>query len=237
MAGPIASAPVAPPPQAPAPQRDPAITAAYAKMRERATQGVQNQAQQAGEQLKRNFARMGGLNTGAFVKQQNLMQEKATEQVDQARAGVDLAEAQSQEQFAEAERGRQFAAGEAEKGRSFAGLEAEKGRSFQEKMTDKDLGFKRELFDFDKFSKMKQFDLADKEFARDTQTIEFNKRQAALQLGLNVEDIMLDDGPLQRRFRAAERQRAAPYMETGAKNSTMPVETPEQEFFRNWRGM
>jgi len=181
MADPVVtSAPVA----KPAVQRDPSVTAAYAKMRERAQQGVQSQGQQAGDELKRNFARMGGLNSGAFIKQQNMLQDRVTEQAGQATAGIDLAEAQSNEQFAEAERGR-----------SFASSEAEKGRQFQAGQADKDMAFRQQLFDFDKTTKLRALDMADKEFSRDSETLDFNRRQAAYQMGLTVEDLMSPGGP------------------------------------------
>lgn len=76
--------------------------------RQRAQQqgGVQKQTQ--GEALKRRFASIGNLNSGAYIKAAGLQDQEIDQATNQAVQDVDLQEQQMKAQGAEAEKGRLF---------------------------------------------------------------------------------------------------------------------------------
>ncbi|CAK0758175.1 hypothetical protein CCP2SC5_2480003 [Azospirillaceae bacterium] len=67
--------------------------------------------------------------------------------------------------------------------RSFQSSEAEKGRQFQGGLADKDAAMKREFFNTEQGNKLKEMDLAERQFAADKDTTEFNKRMAEIESG------------------------------------------------------
>lgn len=153
----------------------------FDELRKQAKQRA-NQASQAGtEAMKRRFAAIGGLGSGASIKQENLVRQQANQQAEDAMTGINAAEAQERSRIAD----RDFAAQQNQLQRDFAGKEAEKGRSFQREISDKDFAFKNQVFAFEKDSKLKQLDLAQKQFDLDNETTEFNKRIAAIEAGIN----------------------------------------------------
>lgn len=152
----------------------------FDQLRKQAQQRA-NQAAQAGtDAIKRRFAAIGGLGSGAAIKQQNLMRQQANQQLEDANANINVAEAQERSRLAD----RDFAAQQNQLQRDFAAKEAEKGRSFQRELSDKDFAFKNQVFAFEKDSKLKQLDLAQKQFDLDKETTEFNKIIAAIEAGI-----------------------------------------------------
>lgn len=59
--------------------------------------------------------------------------------------------------------------------------ELKEARDFQSGMADKDMALKREFFDREQGNVAKQMDLAERQFAFDKETTEFNKRMAELE--------------------------------------------------------
>jgi hypothetical protein len=133
--------------------------------RTRATQRATADLQQNQDALKRRFAALGGLNSGAAIKQQQLLQERSQQQREEAIQGIDAAEAD-----------RDLQQREAQTQREFTGAEAEKQRGFQREQAGIDRGFQDRMFNFDKESKLKQMDLAFKQFKLQKDESEFNKR-------------------------------------------------------------
>jgi hypothetical protein len=158
--------------------------------RERAGQRAVGDQQNADDAIKRRFTAMGAVNSGAAVKAGQQAQASISRNRDEAIATVDAAEAQRNDRIDE----RDFAAGEAEKQRSFAskeGLmgrefqsgEAEKGRGFQREQSGIDRAFQEKVFSFDSSSKLRQMDLADKDFALKKDESEWNKRLEEYKIG------------------------------------------------------
>lgn len=111
-------------------------------LKQKASQDVQSQQQQAQKGLTRQFARLGGIGTGAFVKQQALAQEAGNKQLGEAKNTIEmqrLAELQrqddikNQQAFQTSERmgAQQFATGERTGAQGFAAAQAELARKFQ----------------------------------------------------------------------------------------------------------
>ena len=99
-------------------------------MRRRVKQDSQVAGQQRQRDLKRQFARTGNLQSGAFIKQSGIESQQAQQAQQRAVEGVDIAEAGVRREERQAQIGRDFAAGEALKSRDFASKEAESQRTF-----------------------------------------------------------------------------------------------------------
>lgn len=76
---------------------------AYDEMRRRAQQNTVQQQQVQGDALKRRFAAIGNLNSGAFIKAQNQVQQAAAEQGNQAMRDIDAQQSQEDVQREQAE--------------------------------------------------------------------------------------------------------------------------------------
>jgi hypothetical protein len=141
--------------------------AGFDLLRQKQQQKTTADLQSSDDAIKRRFAAQGGLNTGAFVKMQDVNADKIRRAGDEAMGGINFQESQQQNQM-----------DEAQKGRDFQSTEAQKNRDFQQQ----DYTFKDKVFAFDKESKLRQMDLADKQFALDKETTEFNKRLAEMEM-------------------------------------------------------
>lgn len=126
--------------------------------------------QSSDDAIKRRFAAQGGLNSGAYLKTANINANKIREDADTASQNIGFQEATAQRGIDEAQKGRDFQAGE-----------SQKGRDFQKEISDKDFAFKDKVFSFDSSSKLRELDLADKQFSLDKDTTEFNKRLALME--------------------------------------------------------
>ena len=119
------------------------------------------QMQEAGDSLKRRFASLGQVGSGAAI---------AAEQ--KAREGIQANVSNAQNELA----GQEYAA-EAQS------AEAELGRKFSSDQAAKDMQFKKQLFDVEQGNKVKEIDLAERQFQLDKDTTAFNRRLAELESG------------------------------------------------------
>jgi len=94
-------------------------------LKRRAEQESRAGAQQQQDVLKRQFARGGGLGSGAHIKQSALAQERGAKQLAQAREGVEFARLGEMSKREEAEKLRKFQTGEREAGQTFAAQQAQ----------------------------------------------------------------------------------------------------------------
>lgn len=155
----------------------------FERQREQAVQRAGATAQASGDAIKRRFAAMGGMNSGAAVKAEQIARDTANQQKEDAIAGVNAAESQDMAQKQEMQANRDFQSNEAKLGRDFQSTEAQKGRDFQKGQSDIDRAFQDKVFQFDSNSKLRQLDLADKQFALGKDESEFNKRLARYEAG------------------------------------------------------
>lgn len=126
---------------------------------------TRGQQQETDDALQRRFTALGQGGSGAAIGAQLKAREGLQAQRNAAMGDVDAQEAGAQMQSAEAQLGRDFQ------------------RSFGLEMADKDMGFKRQLFDIEQGNKLKEIDLAERQFALDRDTTEFNKRMAEIEAG------------------------------------------------------
>jgi hypothetical protein len=118
-----------------------AATSVFELAKKRAQQKATESQQQSTDALKRRFAQMGALQSGAAIKQEQLVAEKTQEQLGQELEGIGAQEAEFNRQQQEVKEGREWQAGQADiqrkfesgesaLGRAFATSEAQKGREF-----------------------------------------------------------------------------------------------------------
>lgn len=147
------------------------ITDAPLKQFESVRQGVMargNTAKQGNlEAMQRRFAAMGGLNSGAAIKSQQVAAEEADRATADQLAGVDTQETN--------ERQRRL---ENEQNQNNAREEAMLGRNFQREMTNQSMAFQDRISKFDAGSKLAQLDLGFEQFGLSKDESEFNKAVA-----------------------------------------------------------
>lgn len=139
----------------------------FAKVRENAVNqaGVNTSGQV--DSLRRRFAALGGLNSGAAIQAQGQVEEQGAQRKEAAGAQVDFQEAQERQRRNEAMEARDIATSEASRGRNFA-----------RETANADMDFKDRVFRFDSGSKLAQLDLMWEQFLEDRENTEFNKRLA-----------------------------------------------------------
>lgn len=123
--------------------------------RDEVSRGANAFQQQADDTVKRRFAAIGQSGSGANIAAQLKAQEMGAAQRDAAMNQIG---------------GLELQAGEADIGRQFAAQQA-----------DKDMGFKRSLFDIEQGNKLKELNLAERQFALDSDTTGFNRRMAEIE--------------------------------------------------------
>lgn len=125
----------------------------------------------AQDTLQRQYARLGGLSSGSYIKQNQLVDQEVDEKIGDQRQEITALELAERRKAGQGDVEREFAAGE-----------AEKQRGFQREQSTQDLGFREKLFSFDKETKLRQLDLAQRELDNDARTTEFNKMISILGL-------------------------------------------------------
>jgi hypothetical protein len=157
-----------------APQGD-AVARRYGLLKKQVQQRSNAAADEGRDQLQRQFARGGGLNSGAYIKQSQLAEQKAAEAEENALGQVEASEMGERAQLEETQRNRDFAKSEREAGQSFASAEGALGRAFAREeregaqqfsgmQADKQRGFERELFDVQQAFQDKQFSESIRQF-------------------------------------------------------------------------
>lgn len=160
-------------------------------LKQKAAQDVRQGQQEAQKGLTRQFARLGGIGTGAFVKQQRLAQEAGQKQLGEAQQNIEfqkLGEQQRQDdikkqmefqtserlgsqQFASGERlgSQQFARGERTEAQQFASTQAEMQRKYAtgERIASQE-------FQYDMFSESHKLAMDQLTIAQDTFDMENN---------------------------------------------------------------
>ena len=107
--------------------------------RQRLGQQVTAGKQEQEDALKRRFAALGGAGSGAQIKQEQLVKERAQQQLAQGTEAIGAQEQEEQRQQAEIEKQRQFQSAERQASEAFQAAQQEKG-----------MGFAREQFEFQK---------------------------------------------------------------------------------------
>jgi predicted DNA-binding protein len=132
----------------------------FESQRKRLKSQLDENAQLQREALERRFAQLQGGPSGAQVKVGQQLEGEIFKQQGQAQEGLDAQEIAVRRQMDE----------------------ADKQRDFQRELVSKDDGFKQKVFEFEKETKLKQIDMATREFDADQRTTEFNKMISILGL-------------------------------------------------------
>ena len=183
-------------------------------LKQRAGQDVRQQTQEQQEGMKRQFARLGGIGTGAFVKQQRLAQESGAKRLGEAQQNIEfqrLGELQRQQDIQEA---RAFQSAEREASQRFAGEQLAKQQEFAkaERMGSQEFGalqaeiqrkfasgervaaqdFQRGLFDIEQQNTLRKLDLAEKQFGMEN-TVNFLNARLQIAEGIKKGLFGFDD--------------------------------------------
>lgn len=166
---------------------DNSIDRRYDILRKKAEQDVRSQQQEAQKGLTRQFARLGGIGTGAFVKQQQLAQEAGAKRLGEAQQNIEFQRLADLEQQRKIEEQRKFQTSEREASQAFASQErigaqefasqqAELQRKFAtgERVAAQD--FQKGLFDIEQQNTREKLDLAMKQYNMDNNVNYLNAR-------------------------------------------------------------
>jgi hypothetical protein len=149
--------------------------AEYDYMRNKLNSQVSQQRDEAQDALKRRFAALGGLNTGAYIKQAQIADEKLNQQKEESLGNIGFQEAQQRRALEREEAQKEFQSGEAFKQREFGASEQDRAREYQTELFNKDLEFKNNVAQFDARSKLKQLDIDYNKVLIDERNAQFNK--------------------------------------------------------------
>lgn len=140
----------------------------YELMRKRAQQANVADEQAAQDAIARKFAAMGASNSGAAIKQQQIMADKAAQQRQAATESVDIEEAKYNAAREEAQKQRDFQQGQFEK---------------QFGLAKEQFGLAKEQFGLDKQTKMKQLEMAQRAQDEEERINRYNQFNAAIASG------------------------------------------------------
>jgi hypothetical protein len=149
--------------------------AEYDAMRSRLGQRVNADTQQQQDAMQRRFAAQGGLNSGAAIKQQQLVAEAGAQNREQAMEGINSQESAERRRMQEAEAQKEFQSQEAGAQRQFAASESQLGRDFQKGMFDTDLAFKEKWATIGQGNTARQLDMAAEQLGLAKDEAAFNK--------------------------------------------------------------
>ena len=102
----------------------------YDAMRNRIKQDSSAAAGGDIDAMRRRFASMGGMNSGAAMKQEQMARDSASARADRSIGDIDIQESAEAERLAEAEKQRSYGTSEREASQKFGAGEAEKSRGF-----------------------------------------------------------------------------------------------------------
>ena len=167
-------------------------------LKQKAGQDIRQQTQEAQEGMKRQFARLGGIGTGAFTKQQRLTQEAGAKRLGEAQQNIEfqrLGELQRQQDIKEA---RAFQTAEREAGQTFAAEQLGRQQEFAraERLGAQEFGasqaelqrkfasgervaaqeFQRGMFDITNQNALRQMDIAEKQLGMENNVNFLNAR-------------------------------------------------------------
>lgn len=130
----------------------PAYMQQFNLMRQQAQANASRENSEQQSALERRFAQHAGLQSGAFIKQQQIAADNAARRTEEAMRGVDTQQLGAQAQLEDMMRQQQF-----------QGEQAAMGRNLQRDLVNQDSQFKRDVFGLDSQAKLAQLDLAFKE--------------------------------------------------------------------------
>lgn len=154
----------------------------YDAMRARLNQQSNADVQQQQDAMQRRFASQGGLNTGAAIKQAQIVADAGVQKRDQGLQDINTQESAEQRRLAEGEANKEFQSNEAATGRSFTANESKLGREQQQGQFESNQSFQDKWNTIGQSNTIKQLDLAAKSFDLQAQESAFNQASAAAQM-------------------------------------------------------
>lgn len=153
----------------------------YSAIRQRVANQANAAKDTANDALTRRYAAMGGMGSGAFVKQQQQLLSDAEDKKAEQLMGVDTQEAAERRALQSAEDNKEFQSAEALKSRALQRDVFNADQSFKIGSFNADQSFRDKVFRFDSKSKLAQLQLAAEQADRDSQDSEFSKELALYQ--------------------------------------------------------
>ena len=183
-------------PQAPGVAKPKAPLPEFAMQRQKVEQRVNADTQGQQDAMQRRFAAQGMLNSGAAIKQGNIVANQGTQNKMDAIAGVDAAEMGEQQRRQEIQDNRDFMSNESKLGRDFAGSESALGRAFAASESKAGRDLQGSQFDRtfkqsgDQFNQ--EFGLQKDQFREDKMNTTFNRGIATKELSDDEKRYMND---------------------------------------------
>lgn len=167
---------------------DDSTASQFEVLRKRAKQDIGNQTQQEQEGLRRRFASMGNLNSGAAIRAESMAEQAGAERFDKVNENIGMQEIGEKQRRKELEEGRAFATSERQAGQSFVTqqaleqrkFEAEQGglnRDFQKGLADQTAGLQKDALN----AQISQFE---KQFSEDQDVNDINALIAQVVAGI-----------------------------------------------------
>lgn len=160
------------------PNSDPERFKTFGTMRNRAQQQGAAAKTEQGEALKRRFAQLGNVGSGAYIKAATIADKQADRATAEAVQNVDMAEQQERGRLKDVQEERTYQAGE-----------AEKLRIFNRELFDKDQAFKQVVFSDESKARWKQLDLAFEDLKESKKSNEINALIALLNADADPRDV------------------------------------------------
>lgn len=170
----------------------------YARGRIKQSESQKRQEEQ--DALKRRFAQLGRLSSGASIKAEQEAADLSAKREQEALGQVDVSEQMELQRRKELEEARQFATSEREATQTFATKEREAGQTFQSGMADREFQNRKDLMkadqDFRNSIFQQEFGLAEKEFKE-------SRRANLANLGIALKTAGIGPGEVERLMRDA----------------------------------
>lgn len=168
----------------------------YDAMRNKLAQRTSADTQQQQDAMQRRFAAQGGLNSGAAIKQQQLVAETGVQQREQGMEAINTQEGAEQRRMQEAENQKEFQSQEAGAGRQFAASESQLGREHARGMFDDNQKFQEKWNTIGQSNTLRQLDMQAEE-------MKFNKASAMSSMSDDELDSMGDQSAAFREQKAS----------------------------------
>lgn len=138
--------------------------AQFGVARERVKQAGNQDAQAQADALRRRFASIGNLGSGASIKAEQQATEGAQARAAQAVEQVDSAEQAERARVKDVEEARAYQTQEREATQQYATKEREAGQIFNKQLFDDDMAFKKSVFQDESKFRQLNYELASQEF-------------------------------------------------------------------------
>lgn len=147
-------------------------SAQYDQLRQRAAQQNNSVVQSQKDAMARKFASIGAANSGASIKQNDIIDQQGQQNLEGVNQGIDQQQQAENRQFAQIKQGQQFQTSERQAGEAYGTSQADAQRAFE----DSELG-KQQKFSDTELGKQQSFTSSENQINRDFTADQSDKAQ------------------------------------------------------------